>query len=210
MIIDFDLINNNLHSVFGSIKIPKEMKDEVKEESFLKEFRLKEENIKKLIVRVNRNIDLISSTNLIFDKNYIVNKEKIKEMLEKLKKNYDYIFIDTTNDSKYFELMQVLNLLSSKVICLIEGNLISIKKSMNLIKEVKEQNKKIEIIYNKNSKYTMNEKIVKMVFFKYKVIGSLSYNNRYDHIINKNVNKLYISTKIKKEFEEIKQKLQIK
>ena len=56
----------------------------------------------------------------------------------------------------------------------------------------------------------MKLKLLEMVFLKYKMLGALSYDNKYNNIINKNVNRLYISKKIRKEFEEITNKLQIK
>ena len=146
LIIDFDLINNNIHSVFGVKQISKEMKEKIKDHEFLNEFRLKESNIKKLKVRIDRNIDLISKTKIIFDKKYIVKEERIRIMLEELTKNYDLILIDTSSDTKYRELVKILTALSNKVICLIEGNIISIRKTMNLLKEFEEQRSKIKLL----------------------------------------------------------------
>ena len=40
-----------------------------------------------------------------------------------------------------------------------------------------------------------------MLFFKFKISGVLNYDTRYNQIINKNVNRLYISKNIKKEYE---------
>ena len=203
LIIDFDLINNNLHSVFGVKKYPKEIKEQLKDKEFLSEFKLEEKNLQKLVVKIDKNIELISSTNLIFDEKYILNKEKIEEVLEILKNKYDIILIDTSQDTKYKELNEILINLSDKIICLVLGNLIYLKKSLNLLKEIKDEKKKIKIVYNQKNKYTINRKILEIIFYKYKIIGELNYNIKYNKIINKNVNKLYIDKKIKKEFKEI-------
>ena len=180
LIIDFDLINNNLHSVFGVKQISKEMKEKIKDHEFLNEFRLKESNIKKLKVRIDRNIELISKTKIIFDKKYIVKEERIRIMLEELTKNYDLILIDTSSDTKYRELVKILTALSNKVICLIEGNIISIRKTMNLLKEFEEQRSKIKLVYNKKSKYTLSTSILKIIFLKFKLIGTLEYEIEYN------------------------------
>ena len=124
-------------------------------------------------------------------------------MLEELKKHYDTIIIDTGSDSKCFEIVKILAKITDKTICLVEGNLISVRKNMNLLSDLGVDKEKVNIIYNKKSKYSMKSKLLEMVFLKYKMLGSLSYDNKYNHIINKNINKLYITKKIKREFEKI-------
>ena len=207
LIIDFDFINNNLYSLFGIKKYSKEIKEKIKDKEFLSEFKLEEKNLQKLIIKVEKNIDIISNANLIFDEKYILNKEKIEELFKILKNKYDIILIDTSQDTKYKEFNKVLINLSDKIICLILGNLIYLKKSLNLLKEFNNEKKKIEIIYNQKNKYTINRKILEIIFYKYKIIGELNYNIKYNQIINKNVNKLYIDKKIKKEFKEIIKKI---
>ena len=203
LIIDFDFINNNLYSLLGVKKYPKEIKEKIKDKEFLTEFKLEENNIQKLILKVDKNIELISSTNLIFDEKYILNKEKIEEVLKILKNKYDIILIDTTQDTRYKNINKLLIKLSDKIICLTLGNLIYLKRSLNLLEEINEEKKKIEIVYNQKNKYTINRKILELIFDKYKIIGELNYNIKYNKIINKNVNKLYIDKKTRKEFKEI-------
>lgn len=189
--------------MFGSIKLPKDMKENVKKSEYLKEFKLNEMNLKKLIVKVDRNIDLISETSLIFDEGYIINEGKIRQILENFKKYYDLIIIDTGSDTKCFNITKTLTKACDKIVCLVEGNLISVRKNMNLLNSLELDKEKVGIIYNKKSKYSMKAKLVEMVFLKYEMLGVLNYDNKYNHIINKNVNRLYISKKIRKEFEKI-------
>ena len=132
-----------------------------------------------------------------------MNKEKIEEVLKILKNKYDIILIDTTQDTRYKNINKLLIKLSDKIICLTLGNLIYLKRSLNLLEEINEEKKKIEIVYNQKNKYTINRKILELIFYKYKIIGELNYNIKYNKIINKNVNKLYIDKKTRKEFKEI-------
>lgn len=208
LIIDFDLVNNNTNLIFGVHKYPKELKQKIVDDEFIREFRLNENNLQKVIIKVDKNIDLIASTKIVFDENYICKRERIEKMLNNFRKQYDLILLDTTQDTKYKELMGTLFTLSDKIICLTEGNLIQIKNTMRLIDQIQES--KVEIVYNKKNKYTMKHKILEMLFFKFKIRGVLSYDIRYNQIINKNINKLYISKNIRKEYETIIQKLQIK
>lgn len=209
LIIDFDFINNNLHSVFGIKELPSEIKEKIKEEEFLKEFKLNEKNIKKLVVKIDRRSYLVSKTKIIFDENYKYNEETIRKVLEDLKKQYDFILIDTSSDTKYKEVTKILVKTCDKVICLVEGNLMIIRKAMKLLKENFEDKDKIKIIYNKKNPYTLPMEVLKIIFIKFKIIGKLNYDNNYNRIINKNVSKLYISQKIKNEFKQIIKKLLI-
>lgn len=183
------------------------MKELVKDKEFIQEFKLNEKNVQKLIVKVDSNIDLVSCSNIIFDDKYVLNNNKIKEMLEELKSRYDMILIDTSNDTSYNKITNEMITLSNQIICLTEGNLIETKKTMNILNRIQNQKHKVKIIYNKKSKYTMNSKMLELLFFKYKLIGYIHYDVRYNQIINKNVNKMYISKKVKKEYNKILKKL---
>lgn len=145
------------------------MREQMKDEDYLSEFKLKEKNIIKLAVKIERCIDLIASPNIIFDEKYIYELERIRRMIEELKKEYDLILIDTSNDLKYVELTNMLVSLSDKVICLTQGNLIHIKKTMSLLNEHIDNKEKISIIDNKKNQYTMGKRMLELIFFKYEV-----------------------------------------
>lgn len=207
MIIDFNLNDNNLYSFFGVRKIPKELNEKIKDKNFLSEFKLKEKNIEKLIVNVNRKIDIISNTNLIFDEKYSVNNEKIEEILNDLSEKYDLVLIDTGTSEKYEDIIKTLINLSSKIICIVQGNLIEVKKTKKLLGKYIEEKDKVKFIYNKKSKYSMKKETIKILLHEFKMIGVLHYDNIYNKIINKNINRLYISKKIEREFENIIKKI---
>ncbi|MCI8620459.1 MAG: ParA family protein [Clostridia bacterium] len=207
LIIDFDLENNNLYSVFGVNKIPKELKEKIKDENFLEEFCLKEKNIQKLIIKVYKNLDIISCADIIFGNKYLYKKEGIEEMLNELKRQYELIFLDISRGIKNEKVTSVLLERSDKIVCLTGGNMLEIKKTISILND--NQKDKIFIIYNKKNKYTMKTKIIELLLLKFKIIGTLDYDIRYNQIINKNMNKLYISKKIRNEYIKIMEKLKI-
>lgn len=204
LIIDFDLINNNLYLLFGVLKYPKEMQKKLKDNEYISEFVLNEKNLIKLRVKINNKIDLIASPNVIFDEEYKYENEKLQKIIAELKNKYDVILIDTSSDTKYNQLRKILINISDKVICITEGNILQIGKSVRILKEIQEK-KKVKIIYNKKNKYTISKKMLEIVLLKYKVIGSVEYNDKFNKIINKNIRN--IDYKIKKDVEKIIKKI---
>ncbi len=204
LIIDFDLINNNLYLLFGVLKYPKEMQKKLKDNEYISEFVLNEKNLIKLRVKINNKIDLIASPNVIFDEEYKYENEKLQKIIAELKNKYDVILIDTSSDTKYNQLRKILINITDKVICITEGNILQIGKSVRILKEIQEK-KKVKIIYNKKNKYTISKKMLEIVLLKYKVIGSVEYNDKFNKIINKNIRN--IDYKIKKDVEKIIKKI---
>ena len=209
VIIDFDLNNQNLHKVFGAKKMQKKVKELIKDENYLMEFKLKEKNIKRFSVKIDRNLNIISNADIIFDSDYRYDREGIRDMLEELSKKYSVILIDTSSDRRYEEMTKILTSFSNHIICLVEGNLINIRKTINLLKRYKEDRKNIKLVYNKINEYTLSDIVMKVVFLKYRMIGKLSYDNKYNRIINKNVRRVTIGKNIREEFKKIMKKLKI-
>lgn len=207
IVIDFDFINNGLRTVFGICKLPNDIKEKIKQEDFLREFKLKESNLSKLIVKVNRNIDCIVSSYIIFDEKYIINKTKIKNVLDEFKKKYDLVLIDTSIDTKYREILSTLINLSDKTICISEGNIVNIEKTKNILRCYENGANSIQIVYNKKSNFTVSKCIFKIIFFKQKLISILHYDDKYNKVINKNIHSLYITKRIKREFRRLIDKL---
>ena len=195
------MLDNDLYSMFGVKKYPKEINEKKNNEEFIGEFRLKESNIEKLIIKVNGKIDLVSNPEIIFDENYKYDKIKMQEMFYQLKSKYDLILIDTCNDSKFEQLREILIELSNKVVFVTEGNILQLKKSIKILKKIKEK-AKIKIIYNKKDHYTISVAMLKLIFIRIKLIGVIQYRNQYNKIINKGIRNTTLDNKIKKEFSE--------
>lgn len=128
-------------------------------------------------------------------------------MLEDLKQFYDIILIDTCNEEKHENIIKIIIELSDLNLCIIEGNIIYMRKTVKILKKYNNENKKIKLIYNKKNKYTIKTIILKLIFAKYKLIGTLNYNNKFNKIINKNVNRFYINKDIRNEFYKIIKKI---
>ena len=185
LIIDLDILNNCLHTILGIKLLNKNKHD-----------------LKKYIIKYNKNIDLISISPIL--KNNEI--ENIKEYLNNLIKEYDYIFIDMSlecfeNQNKKIMKKSYLNIL------LIEPNLTEIKKSQKILemynKEWKIKKQFINIIFNKYNINSIKEKILKRLFEEYKIIGKINFDLNYNLLINKNYNCKNEIKKIKKEYLEI-------
>lgn len=196
LIIDFDILNNNIHTILGLKKYPQKIN---KLDKNIK--------IQELIVKVNKNIDLLSGLELLFKYNDKLEKNRIAQILSILKKEYPLIIIDTSSEC-FLENTKEIIKNSDKSIFLVEPNLIEIKKSKKLLDIYREKwkinNKKINIVFNKVNNYSIDEGILKNIFSEYKILGKITLNKYYNLIINKNMKCKKINRKINKEYIKIK------
>lgn len=203
LITDFDILNNSLHTLLGVNKYPEKIKNKIKNNTLINN----KINIKELIIKINKNIDLISGMNLLFDSKYKISSSKVKNILEELKENYDYIIIDNSAEC-FFEYTKNIINNSDLNIYLFEANLIEIKKAKKLLeiynKEWNIEKNKINLLINKYNKHSVKDKIIKNIFNDYKILGKINFNEKYNLLINKNYkqNKL-VKKEIKKEYEKI-------
>ena len=138
---------------------------------------IKNKNIKNIIKnnfkRINKNIYLLKIKNK--DKKYIENKKKefIKE-LEKMNNFFDYLIIDTEkikNNEIIFKIIEK----SKKIYIVTEPQILRIKETIELLKDIKE-NKKIKenslhIIVNKENKESIHPNIIKKIIKNIKNIN---------------------------------------
>ena len=199
ILIDFDIFNESLNTNFGTKKYPKKAKKN-------------EKNIFKLIIKLNKNVDLLFVTDLLFNNELKTEKNKIKNILEELSKKYDLIIIDTTSEC-FFDYTKEIFENSNLIIFLTEPNLLQLKKTKKLleiyINKWKINKEKINIIINKKSINSIDNKILKILFSDFKILGELTLNNKYDLLINNNLKNININKKIKKEFNKIIRKMEI-
>ncbi len=201
LVIDFDIEGNNLQNVYGNFETAKESKRKLK----------KQENIfEEFLAKVSDNIDLVSNLEWVFSKEKVSNLDEVKNMLEYEKRKYDIILIDTSDNQEYREITEKILDLSTKIICLSEGNLLSIKKTKRLLEKFNFEKEKIYIIYNKQNQYSLEIAMFEMMFFNYKLLGIISYDCKFEQIINKNLNLAFITKNIRYEFEKIIKRLNIK
>lgn len=194
LVIDFDFTNKSIQTLFGE------------KEKIQGEKNLEIEEIDKIIIKINSKIKLISNINLLYSEN---NDYIILKIIEKLKKDYDYIIIDINNNHK------VLNSIkdkSDKIIFITEPNILQIKKSKkileNYINELYIEKEKIYILFNKIKNDSLNFNILKKVFKNYNIIGRINFVNNYNTLINQNMKNVFLDKKIKKQYNNISKKIQ--
>lgn len=194
LIIDFDILNNSLHTILGIKKYSQKIRNKIKNNNLLKEIKIEE-----LIIKINSKIDLVSGINLLFDSKYKISSEKVKNILSKLKEKYEIIIIDTSSEC-FFDYTKEIIKNSNLNIFILEANLLEIKKAKNLLNiyinnwEIPQEN--INILFNKYNENSIDISILKKIFSGFNILGKLSFNPQYNLIINKNnINKLNIILK---------------
>lgn len=94
LIIDFDILNNSLHTILGVKKYSEKISKKIKENNLIKD----KIGLKELKIKINKRIDLISGINLLFDSKYKINNIQFNNLFNDVKKFYDVIIIDTSSE----------------------------------------------------------------------------------------------------------------
>ena len=203
LIIDFDILNDSLHTILGVKRYSEKISKKIKENNLIKDKIC----LKELKIKINKRIDLISEINLLFDSKYKIDNIQFNNLFNDVKKFYDVIIIDTSSEC-FFNYTKDIIKKSNINIFIVEPNLLEIQKSKNILKIYKEEwnidNNKINILFNKFNKNSIDINILKIIFSEYNIIGKIDINNKYNLIINKNANK--IDKNIKKEYLKIIEK----
>lgn len=194
LIIDFDILNNSIHTIFGISKYNKKKNNK----------RI----INDCIINVDNNISVLTGENII--KKYKKNINYIVKLLEILKEKYEYIIIDTSAEC-FFDINKTIINKSDINIFLLEANLLEITKATKLL-EIYNKNwnideRKIKIVINKYNKNAISMNIIKKLFSDYEIIGKLEMSNIYNSIINKNNKIIFKNYKNNNEYKKINEKI---
>ena len=191
LIIDFDILNNNIHTILG-----------VKKHLIKNNYE-----IENLIIKVNKNIDLLSATEFLFGNKEKIDINKIENTINKLKEKYNKIIIDTSSEC-FFDFTKTIIKLCNKNIFVTDTNILEIKKAKELlniyINNWKINKNKFNILFNKYNKESISINILKELFCEFNIIGFLKYNSKYNKLINKNNRFNLIDKKLKKEYLNLK------
>ncbi len=186
LIIDFDFLNNSIHTIFGVKKG------------------------KGKIIKINSKIDLISIEEVYCKNKYEIKFEEMVELINKVENNYEYIFIDTSSEM-FFDITKNIFEYSDCIIFLLEANLLELKKSINLLNIYREKwnisNTKIKIVINKINKNSIDNQVSKRIFFENEIVGEIKYSTKYNYLINKNMKNAKYSIFFKYKYKNILKKI---
>jgi len=204
LLIDFDYLNNNISTISGKNKFPKEIIKLIQKEKL----NINKININNLIIKKNNNLDLICGLKLILKEK--TDKYCVKNIINEVIYKYDLIIVDTPSDANNAILKQIMES-SDKIVFLVIPNLLGIKASQKLLNlyvhNWKIEREKINILFNKNNINSINKLILNNLFSEFNILGKIKLNNKYDLLINNN--KLIFNYKIKKEYLNILNKLNL-
>lgn len=212
LLMDFDILNNSLYTILGVKNYPQNI-EKTTDIGMIKDvdkININEFNVENFIIKVNKKIDLISITDLLFYKERKVDIIKIEKIINKLKQKYNTIIIDTSSEC-FFDLTKEIINNSNKNIFVTETNLLEIKKAKQLlniyINEWKIKKEKINILFNKYDKECVNTKLLNFIFNEFNILGVLKYNSKYNKLINKNNKFNFYDKKIRNEYIKINNKI---
>lgn len=177
--------NNNSGKSIFSIIISKLLLNKYKillidndENNILSKILLENKNMNNGIIKILNNFYIINFDYILKEKINIIN------YLKKIKKEFDYIIMDSNNKDKNYR--KIID----KEIYLIEPNMFEMKK----IKKEIIQNNKIKIILNKSNLYSIDKNVIEKTINK-KIIGEIEYSKNINLLINNNLELKYLNKK---------------
>ena len=212
LMIDFDILNNSLHTILGVKKYPTKIEKEIKNNSNnnVDKNKRTEFNVENFIININKRMDLVSVTNLLFGTKEKLNSFIIEKILNQLKEKYNTIIIDTSSEC-FFDITKNIIQLSNKSIFVTETNILEIKKAKELlniyINEWKISKEKFNILFNKYDEECVDINLLKCIFCEFNILGVLKYHAKYNKLINKNIKNNFLDKKIREEYMKINQKI---
>ena len=172
VIIDFDIINHSINTIF---RVQKHNLYENKED------------IESFITHVSTNLDVICGIDALFTEENKISYQKVEKLILDLKDIYDLILIDTSSETT-LKFIKVVLANVDKVIFLLEPNLLEIKKAENLLEVYMEDweisPKKIGILLNKVNNHSVDETILKEIFGRFKILGKINFSTKFTSLAN--------------------------
>ena len=203
IIIDFDILNNSLHTIMGVKNYDAKIKRKIKSNDLITNKNI----LNKSILHTNLKIDLLPAMNIILDPNYKLSNIKMKNIIDELKDIYDLIIIDTSSDTFFDYTREMINC-SNKAIFISGANILEVRKSERLLdiynKDWNIENEKINIVFNKCTKKSLDDNLLREIFNKYNILGKIQLSDYYDLVVNKNMTE---QSTLQKEIENIKKQI---
>ena len=175
------------------------VEDNINNNSILKTYKLKNKYknnySKNKTIKIKNNLYLLNIKS--FSNNYIKNKLKIINEINKIKNKYDYIFIDMQNINSY----EIYKEIIEKNILILNSNLLEIEK---IKKFINKNDVNLKIILNNYNQNAISKNILEKTFNnKIKIIGEIENNKKFNLIINNNFNLEFLDNRTKNKFLKI-------
>ena len=172
------------------------IEDNIENNSILEIYKLKNKekytNIKNRTIKIKNNLYLFNIKKI--SNNYKKNKIKIINEINRIKNNYDYIFIDMqdVNSNKIY------NEIIEEILLVLNSNILEINK---IKKNIINSEIEIRLILNNYNENSISEKILKETFKnKIKIIEKIESNKNYNLIINNNFNIEFLDKKTRNKY----------
>ena len=175
------------------------IEDNINNNSILNIYKLKNKYknnySKNKTIKIKNNLYLLNVK--CFSNNYIKNKIKIINEINKIKNKYDYIFIDIQNINSY----EIYKEIIEKSILILNSNILEIEK---IKKFVNKNDMNLKIILNNYNQNSISKKILEKAFNnKIRIIGEIENNKNFNLIINNNLNLEFLDKKTRNKFLKI-------
>lgn len=135
-----------------------------------------------------------------------VGKSLILNNLKNIINNKNEFEFVEININDFFGIEKIINN-TYKFIFVFEISLEKIKLNKKILNKIIIKNKinikRINIIFNKINKYSINKKIAKNIFYEFKIIGNIKLNNYCDFLLNKKSNYKKENKKLEKQYLKI-------
>lgn len=189
LLIDLDIENASINTLFG-----------------VKKYKENQKYVEDCIINIEENLDILCGLDKIVDFKEINNNYIVREIIERLKQEYDFIIIDVSSriDFKY---VKTILTFSDKIIFLIEPNVLEISKSNKILEvflnDFNINIDKIKIVFNKSNKYQIAETVLEELFSEFEIVENIEYDEKYNMFINKNTNCDFEKMKFEKIYENL-------
>ena len=172
----------------------------------MKKYKENQRYVEDCIINIEENLDILCGLDKIVDFKEINNNYIVREIIERLKQEYDFIIIDVSSriDFKY---VKTILTFSDKIIFLIEPNVLEISKSNKILEvflnDFNINIDKIKIVFNKSNKYQIAETVLEELFSEFEIVENIEYDEKYNMFINKNTNCDFEKMKFEKIYENL-------
>ena len=164
------------------------IEDNIKNNSIIQFYK---KNKKEQLIKLKNNLFLFNLQKIMI--NHRKNIPQIINEINKIKNDFQYIFIDTQNMFSLKMYEEIIN----EIILIFTPNLLEINKIKNII------NSKFnfKIILNNYNEHAISENIIKNIFHnKAEILAKIEYNKNYNFMINHHFNIQYLDLKTKRKY----------